>query len=82
MKKELKVFFTALAFYTRIPCYHLGDYSPESMNKSAKYCALIGWIVGSLAFAAYFLSSLIFSPSLSILISIIITQGAIFCVSL
>ena len=73
LKKEIKIFFTALSFYTRIPCYHLGDYSPECMNKSAKYCSLIGWIVGGIAFGVYYAAKFLFPYSICILISMIST---------
>lgn len=46
MKKEMRVFFTALMFYTRIPCPSWVDHSEEYINKATRYFPLIGWIVG------------------------------------
>lgn len=46
MKTEIRVFFTALMFYTRIPCPSWVDHSDEYINKATRYFPLIGWIVG------------------------------------
>ena len=46
MKHELRLFFTALMFYTRIPCPAWVDHSAEYLNQCTKYFPLIGWIVG------------------------------------
>nr|WP_297915085.1 adenosylcobinamide-GDP ribazoletransferase [uncultured Allomuricauda sp.] len=46
MREELKLFLTAVLFYTRIPCPAWVDHSPEYINKSVRYFPVIGWIVG------------------------------------
>jgi adenosylcobinamide-GDP ribazoletransferase len=71
MKKELHIFFTALMFYTRIPCPKNIDHNPDYLNKASRYFPLIGWIVGGLSFVAYSLSAMIFSVDLAILLSMI-----------
>ncbi len=79
MKKELHIFFTALMFYTRIPCPKNIDHNPDYLNKSSRYFPLIGWIVGSISFVTYFYSSLVFTPDIAIIFSIIagvLTTGA------
>ena len=53
MKKELHIFFTALRFYTRIPCPKNIDHNPDYLNKASRYFPLIGLIVGSMAFGVY-----------------------------
>lgn len=70
MKTELKIFFTALMFYTQIPCPKWVGYSPEMLNKSTRYFPLIGWIVGGISFIIYHLFSLLFSLELSVVFSI------------
>ena len=59
MKEEIKIFFTALMFYTRIPCPSWVDHSPEYINKSVRYFPLIGWIVGGVSFLFLALGSLV-----------------------
>ncbi|MEM9144149.1 MAG: adenosylcobinamide-GDP ribazoletransferase [Bacteroidota bacterium] len=49
MKEELKIFLTAVMFYTRIPCPSWVGHSPEYINKSLRYFPVIGWIVGALS---------------------------------
>lgn len=70
-KKELKIFFTALMFYTRIPCPKWADHSPEYLNKATRYFPLVGWLVGMLTFLVYRLSSEVFNPEISVILSMI-----------
>lgn len=71
MKTELRIFFTALMFYTRIPCPDWVGYSPELLNKSTRYFPLIGWIVGGISFLTFFSSSFLFSNNISVLLSLL-----------
>ncbi|MCL2136937.1 MAG: adenosylcobinamide-GDP ribazoletransferase [Coriobacteriia bacterium] len=43
---EVKLFFTALMFYTRIPVPKWTGYSDEQLNLSTRYFPAIGWVVG------------------------------------
>lgn len=70
MKEELRIFFTALMFYTRIPCPKNIDHSPEYLNKATRYFPLIGWIVGAISFVVYYLSLIVFDTSLAVLFSL------------
>lgn len=69
MKKELDTFFTAIMFYTRIPCSANIDYSPDMLNKSTRYFPLVGWIVGALVAAVYFSSAYVLPLQVAILLS-------------
>ncbi len=71
MKNEIKIFFTALMFYTRIPCPTWVDHSEDYLNKATRYFPLIGYIVGGISFIVYFFSSYIFSSEIAVLFSII-----------
>lgn len=73
MKREIRVFFTALMFYTRIPCPSWTDHDPEYMKESARYFSLIGWIVGAIGALAFWLSNQVFSVEISLVISIAAT---------
>ena len=61
MKKELRIFFTALMFYTRIPCPGWVDHSEDYLNKATRYFPLIGWLIG-LAMALVIYGSLFILP--------------------
>jgi adenosylcobinamide-GDP ribazoletransferase len=50
--RELRIFFTALMFFTRIPCPAWVDHDEEFLHKSSRYFPLIGWIVGGLGAVA------------------------------
>ncbi len=71
MKKELYIFFTALMFYTRIPCPKNIDHNPDYLNKASRYFPLIGWIVGGISFLTYSFSTLLFSQEIAVVLSII-----------
>lgn len=71
LKKEIQIFFTALMFFTRIPCPSYINHSEEYLNKSTRYFSLIGIIVGSLCGLVFWLSLFVFSPTISLLLSLI-----------
>jgi adenosylcobinamide-GDP ribazoletransferase len=79
MKKQLHIFFTALMFYTRIPCPKNIDHNPEYLNKASRYFPLIGWIVGGISFLSFYGSSFLVSTSVAVIIGMItgiLTTGA------
>ena len=48
MIQEIKLIFTALMFYSRIPVPKSTGYSDEQLNKATRYFPLVGIIVGSI----------------------------------
>ena len=79
MKKQLDIFFTALLFYTRIPCPKNIDHNPEYLNKASRYFPLIGWIVGVVCFGVYYLALTMFTVEIALILSMIagiLTTGA------
>jgi adenosylcobinamide-GDP ribazoletransferase len=79
MKKELHIFFTALMFYTRIPCPKNIDHNPDYLNKASRYFPLIGWIVGGISFIFYYIGAVLFTNEIAVILSIIagiLTTGA------
>jgi adenosylcobinamide-GDP ribazoletransferase len=79
MKQEIKVFFTALMFFTRIPCPKWVDHSEEYLNKSSKYFPIVGIIVGSISALVYWLCQLILPLEIALIFSMIasiLTTGA------
>ncbi|MFD2572129.1 adenosylcobinamide-GDP ribazoletransferase [Spirosoma soli] len=70
----MRLFFTALMFYTRLPVPKSIDHSADALNRSTIYFPLIGWIVGGIGVATYWLGSVLFPPTyLPILFSMIAT---------
>lgn len=79
MKKEIQIFFTALMFYTRIPCPSFTDHSPDMINKATRYFPLVGWVVGIISFVIYWLSSFLFGTDIAAILSLlagVLTTGA------
>lgn len=73
MKYQLQLFFTALTFFTRIPCAAWGKHDEEDLNHAAKYFPLVGVVVGLAAAAAFLLASRLLPVSLAVLLSMITT---------
>ncbi len=71
MKEQIRIFFSALMFYTRVPCPKWVDHSPAYINKSIRYFPLIGWLVGGIAAMAFLLGNWAVSPLFGIVLSFI-----------
>jgi len=73
MKNEIQLFFTALTYFTRIPCSAWGKHSEQDLNHAAKYFPLVGVVVGSVAAAVFVLASWMLPVSLAVLLSMVAT---------
>jgi adenosylcobinamide-GDP ribazoletransferase len=79
LKNELIYFATALMFFTRIPVPFTVPYSSEIMNKSQKYFAWVGLLVGLINAVILYLSTLFFNLEIGIvlmMISSVLLTGA------
>lgn len=70
MKREGRLFLTALMFYTRIPVPSNIGHTQEDLECSRKYFPLIGWVVGGIACLALYLFQLAFPLSVSLLLAL------------
>lgn len=73
MRRELRLFFTALAFFTRIPCLRWAGQNEDDLNHAARYFPLVGIVVGSAAALVYWLTSRILPQELAIIGSMAVT---------
>jgi adenosylcobinamide-GDP ribazoletransferase len=73
MKKELRIFLTAMMYFTRIPCPRWVGFSPEHLTKSVRYFPLVGFFVGGTGAAIYYAGAFIFPHPLAVLLSMIST---------
>lgn len=71
MKTEIRIFFTALMFYTRLPCPKWVGHHPEYMKKGMRYFPLIGWITGGIAAVVLAVGMIIFSLPVAVLFSMV-----------
>jgi adenosylcobinamide-GDP ribazoletransferase len=79
MKKEWKIFLTAVMYFTRIRVPASIGHSPEYLQKAPKYFPLMGWIVGAICSLVYLIFSTYISGDVGILASMIaglLTTGA------
>ncbi len=73
MKREIHIFFTALMFFTRIPCPKWVNHDPQYLRLSSKYFPLVGSIVGGIGAVVFYGTSFLFSVEISLLLSMIAT---------
>ncbi|MDR4953683.1 adenosylcobinamide-GDP ribazoletransferase [Chryseobacterium sp. ES2] len=71
LKNELIYFATALMFFTRIPLPFTLPYSGEIMNKSQKYFAWIGLVIGLINAVILYLSTMLFNLEIGIVLMMI-----------
>jgi adenosylcobinamide-GDP ribazoletransferase len=71
MKHELRIFLTAVLFYTRLPVAGWVGHQPNYLNQATRYLPVIGWLVGLISAVTFLGATYLFSPSLGILFSMI-----------
>jgi adenosylcobinamide-GDP ribazoletransferase len=70
----MRLFFTALMFYTRLPVPKGIDHAPDALNRATLFLPLIGWLVGAVGIGTYWLGTVLFPPQfLPVLFSMIAT---------
>ncbi len=78
-KKTIASFFSALQFFTRIPCPEKWTGGDQNLNRTIRFLTLIGWIVGGAGALVFSLSHLLFpipvSVALSMTATILLTGG-------
>jgi len=67
---ELRLFLTAVMFYTRIPCPSWVGYSDEQLNRSTRYFPAIGWLVGAIVAVIIGLLQLILPVAIAVIIAL------------
>jgi adenosylcobinamide-GDP ribazoletransferase len=80
MKKELRIFLTALMFFTRIPVPSSINHDTADLNKSGRYFPTVGILVGVIGAvcyaAAYWLFKDIFTAVILSVMGTLLTTGA------
>ncbi len=71
MLKELRLFLTAVQFFTRIPVPAWVGHSAQQLDQAARYLPLVGALVGTIAAAALWLSAQMLPLSLAIGLSMV-----------
>jgi len=70
IKRELKILFTAIRFYTRIPVPENIGFSDDNLNKATRYLPFIGIIVGGTGAVVFLIANQWLSINISLLLCI------------
>ncbi|MFP6559904.1 adenosylcobinamide-GDP ribazoletransferase [Paraburkholderia sp. B3] len=70
---ELRYFFTALGYFTRVPVPRWVGFEPAWLNAAARYFPLVGVLVGALAALVYLVALRVFPPGVAVLLSMAAT---------
>jgi adenosylcobinamide-GDP ribazoletransferase len=65
LRTELEALRAAVMFFTRLPLPMTRAWDPESLQRAAAYFPLVGWLVGGVAAAVWWLSIRLFPPVLA-----------------
>lgn len=79
-KQQLRLFFIALQFFTRLPVPRWVGYEERWLSQAMRFFPLIGWIVAAFASAVYWLASLVWPSTIAVLLSVasgILLTGAL-----
>ncbi len=71
MKKEVRIFFTAVMFLTRVPVPQSTDHSADYLRQAPRYFPLVGWIVGGCCSLAFWLFNRFVSRDIGIVASMV-----------
>jgi len=69
MREELRLFFTALQFFTRVPVPAWVGWSPAQLNASARYFPTVGLIVGAMGAAVLLGALQLWSAPVAVLLA-------------
>jgi len=71
MRTQIRLFFTALCFFTRLPFIRWSGSSEQDLNQSVRYFSLVGLIVGGIAAFSWWFCALFLPEPVAIIISMI-----------
>lgn len=71
MLQQLRLLFSAVQFFTRIPVPVWTGHSAQQLNQSARYFPAVGLLVGSISAATLWLTALLLPLSLAVVLSMI-----------
>jgi adenosylcobinamide-GDP ribazoletransferase len=66
---ELRLFFTALQFFTRVPVPAWVGWSPAQLNASARHFPTVGWLVGAVCGGVLLASLQLWNAPVAVLLS-------------
>ncbi len=73
MLTQLELFFISLGFFTRLPVPAWVVFAPEKLGQAARFLPLVGWIVGLIGVAVYWLAVQVLPVDLAVVLSMAAT---------
>lgn len=73
MNRQLRLFFTALSFFTRIPCTRWAGMNEDDLNHAARYFPLVGIVVGGVAALTWWLAQQVLPQELAVIACMVAT---------
>jgi len=70
---QLRLFFIALQFFTRIPIPGWVGFDPAWLHHASRYFPAVGWVVGAVAASTYAIASLWWPAAVAILMSMVVS---------
>lgn len=70
MLHQIRLFFTALQFFTRLPVPRWVGYQPEWLQQSSRYFPLVGVVVAGICAALHMVASWLLPPHMAVLLAI------------
>ena len=71
LRKEFKIFLTAILYYTRIPISRKIEYSSDNLNKATRYLPFIGYWVATVGALVYLVMQMYLNTNISIIGSMV-----------
>ncbi len=71
MKKEVRIFLTAIMFLTRIRVPPTVDHSPIYLQAAPRYFPVVGWIVGTISALFYLVGARFISADVGVIAAMI-----------
>ncbi|TFV95229.1 adenosylcobinamide-GDP ribazoletransferase [Oxalobacteraceae bacterium OM1] len=66
---QLRLFFTALQFFTRLPVPRWVGFDPAWLHQASRYFPAVGVVVGAISCAVYIAAGIVFPPWVAVLLS-------------
>ena len=67
--QQLRLFFIALQFFTRLPIPRWVGFQPAWLHQSSRYFPLVGVVVAAIAAGVYWLAALLFPTPVAAVLS-------------
>ena len=67
--QQLRLFFIALQFFTRIPIPRWVGFDPAWLHQASRYFPAVGWVVALVTAAVYALATLLWPPAVAVVLS-------------